>query len=374
MRCRVPCDLSSENSSPSIPSSPPEGRKRPGVPSHPGAFPAPRSAFPAPRGAFPAPPLSVEPVPAPDPAPRFYKDNIVPEIEAAAKANLAAVDRALGRIDGEFLRARCGITPFCADLTTWGTRFGVAGRKIGELWRRYIRRRKYVEKVAPYVNAKFRKHVLSESQLEKAVTECIQQFQSDLEANRNRLLSRVHGKLRAADAPVSIRLDAVSLDQFQNQVRADLQSMLTDMGEKSVIAMVLGEFGGELAAYAITKLVLKGVAYVVGRVVIVRCTTATGGAIGGTSGSAAGPAGTIIGIGVGVAVGCVVDWWMTKRFKRQVRGQVTAWLDTVEKTLVDGTEGTGGKEGLRSVLKRAAETHNRQLRSVIERQVFKGKE
>ena len=65
-------------------------------------------------------------------------------------------------------------------------------------------------------------------------------------------------------------------------------------------------------------------------------------ATGGSVGTALGPAGTIIGVGVGIVVGCIIDWWMSNKFKEKLIKQCSEYLASLETEIINGSDDTEG--------------------------------
>src|SRR5688572_29046289 len=133
----------------------------------------------------------------------LYADEIVPLLDESLKRKQDAAGRALDilhkRLDGH----RKGIPAFASDVTSWGTRFGVVGRSTRDAFRK-ARRKPDAETTRRYVERKFRDHVMTEIALEAAVGAAVEQFRSDMEADRNALFSEIRVPLKASGAPVLV--------------------------------------------------------------------------------------------------------------------------------------------------------------------------
>src|SRR6187401_2171399 len=66
----------------------------------------------------------------------YYRENISPLLDTAEAREKQAVDLALQRLHEHFDYLRRGVPNFTRDITGWGTRFGIVGRSIGDLWTR----------------------------------------------------------------------------------------------------------------------------------------------------------------------------------------------------------------------------------------------
>src|SRR5690349_20188384 len=64
----------------------------------------------------------------------YYQAQVAPLMDAAAKREEQAVALAVGRLHEHFNTFRRGAPNFSRDLSTWSTRFAIAGHSIGDLW------------------------------------------------------------------------------------------------------------------------------------------------------------------------------------------------------------------------------------------------
>ena len=282
----------------------------------------------------------------------LYAKDIVPLLDASCQRKQDAAGRALAILHARLGGHRKGIPAFSDDVTSWGTRFGVVGRSTRDTWRK-VRRQPDAQTTRRYVEDKFRVHVMSEIELEAAVGAVIEQFRSELEADRNLLMSEIRVPLKASGAPVlvadlewdAIRADIMrrgsdlamsgSTDSVATAAASFAAGEIAGLSGRYVVAQILGRIGPMIAARLTASGVTSGAVAMVG---------ATGG--GGAIGSAGGPAGTIIGAGVGIVVGAAIDWWMTARFQEQLENRCNAFIDSVQSTLITGTKEKPGVEPL----------------------------
>jgi hypothetical protein len=303
------------------------------------------------QGPFEVETPTVDPQPAID-VEALYAKEIVPLLDASYQRKQDAAGRALAILHARLGGHRKGIPAFADDVTSWGTRFGVVGRSTRDAWCK-VRRRPDAQTTRRYVEDKFRTHVMSEIELEAAVGAVIEQFRSDLEADRNLLMSEIRVPLKASGAPVlvadlewdAIRADIMrrgsdlamsgSTDSVANAAASFAAGEIAGLSGRYVVAQILGRIGPMIAA----RLAASGVASGAGAMA---ATTGGGGAIG----SAGGPAGTVIGAGVGLVVGAAIDWWMTARFQEQLENRCNTFIDSVQSTLITGTKDKPGVEPL----------------------------
>ena len=296
----------------------------------------------------------------------LYRVEIVPLLDESLKRKQDAAGRALSilhkRLDGH----RKGIPAFAADVTSWGTRFGVVGRSTRDAYRK-LRRRPDTQTTRRYVERKFRDHVMSELALEAAVGAVVEQFRADLEADRNLLFSEIQLPLRASGAPVlmgeadweSIRADIIqrgndlavsgSTDSVANAVGAFAAGEIAGLSGRYVVTQILARAGPTLGARVAASGIAAGGGAMVG---------AAGG--GGAAGSVGGPAGTIVGAGVGLVVGAAIDYWMTARFQEQLRNRCETFIDSLQITLIRGSKQAPGVEPLLAEAVRLTDGSQRQ--------------
>jgi hypothetical protein len=302
---------------------------------------------------FPVAESSVQsPAPPPAAAPsaaEVYRREIAPRLHDFEWRNAIAVDRAVGALRERMDVRRQGVQPFARDITSWGTRFGVIGRKAGDTSRR-LRGRPSVDSVNLYVSQKFRQHILSERLLQADITAVLMQLEEELAASRNLLYADLRLPLAKIDAPLA-RTDA-DYERFQEQVRRDVEAMATKMGTDSVTQGIAAFAGGwvvgdvaQLAArQLVTQVIARTGTQLAVQGVAAGGATAGGATTGGGVGSFGGPAGTVIGVGVGIAVGAAVDWWMSKRFEEKLVEKCNAYLDSLRDLILDGTDSAPGLE------------------------------
>jgi hypothetical protein len=338
-----------------------------------------RAAAPQVVAAAPTPAVEVAPLPEQPQidVEALYQKDIVPLLDASLARKQDAAGRALSILHKRLGGHRKGIPAFADDITSWGTRFGVVGRSTRDAYRK-VRRKPDANTTRTYVEQKFRQHVMSEIELEAAVAAAVEQFRADLEADRNLLLSEVRVPLHASGAPV-LTFDDAQWSAVREQI-IERGNELAASGSNDSIANAVGAFAaGEVAGISGRYLVVQILARVgpaVGARLAASGITATGGAMvggaggGGAVGSAGGPAGTIVGAGIGLAVGAVIDWWMTERFREQLRNRCENFVDSVQITLIQGSKDAPGVEPLLAEAVRATDAAQRQaIQDVLKQRV-----
>jgi hypothetical protein len=290
----------------------------------------------------------------------FFATNGVQLLNREEQRNREAMERARQQLAHDFARYHNGVPKFADDLTTWSTQYQIAKAALADWWSKSNEGRKVA-------TDKFAKFVVSDLQLQTDVTGLIAQFSSDLEANRNKMLSELQEKVSTAAVPwASADLGSTNL---AGAFALELRHVVKQQTVQSSLVKVLAEGGGFIAGAAATHIVTKLVTSMAIRVATwaaARGSTVSAGALTGGEG------GTVLAPGVGTAVGAVggivvawaVDWWMEKRFKEKVTSQCNQILDDMEKNLWnDPSQGLALSFG--QAVKVSRECHEKALRTII---------
>ena len=296
-----------------------------------------------------------------------YRRDISPFLDDFNHRNKVAAERAMLTLHERMNRHRAGIKPFTHDIVSWGTRFHVVGRYSADAWRKF-RMQPNRASVHAYIDAKFRQHILAETDLHDDVASVIGQFNSDVAANRNRLYSEL--ALPLSRLKTVHLADAKSLTAFQAAVEEHQHQMTVNLGADTLVAGLVSLAGGWVAtdmAAAITSRIIAQVATEAGAAVVADGIEVGGAVVsttaaGGTAGSAGGPVGAVIGLGVGLAVGCVVDWYLSDSFETRMAIQCNRFLGSVEQHI---QEGSGGRAGVRALLDEAVRVSDQQQRAAV---------
>ena len=281
---------------------------------------------------------------------RTYREKIVPLLEDFEKRNQNAVIKAVDVFHERVNQHRTGIKTFCDDITGWGTRFGVIGHYTSDVWERRWNKKPNVDTVKEYINAKFRKHILSESAIQADLSAAVQRFNEDLQASRNRLYAEMYLPLKGIKVPAAASDESFKV--FAAQLQSESAHMMKDVAPGTLVSMLAELVGGGVAMVAgeeISELIIVQIMTRLGTQLAIEGieaggATAAGTALGGGGGSIAGPAGTVIGLGVGFVAGAVVDWWLSNEFKAKVAEQCSGFLDNVDRGILRGNANAPGLE------------------------------
>lgn len=294
----------------------------------------------------------------------YFDGNVVPLLDEFARRDRAAAERAIAQLHAHFATFHAGVPAFAEDITDWGTRFGVAGRTVKDLWTKLWNDPAQATAAKDFVNTKFRAHIVSEEKLRRTVEDTVAVFRESVAANHNELLASVRLALQMPECP--IRIPPVQIDRRLSDATIAAERIAISKGGESIAAGLAGFAGGTLAYEAASRLVAALFARLA-------AATAAGAAIeggavagstaaGGATGTLAGPLGTVIGAGVGLAVGFIVDSWMTDSFKASLQKECGAYLDKLEQDL---TKGSPEAPGLRKILTDAAAQNHAAFRAAL---------
>jgi hypothetical protein len=296
----------------------------------------------------------------------YYSGSVVPLLDASAKRDRDAANLAIRRLHAHFAEFHSGIPTFAEDITGWGSRFGVAGRSVKDLWTKFWDDPDRATATREYVNTKFRAHIVSEEKLQRAIEDSLAVFREAIAANHNRTVAEVELAFSMPESPLKVptpelsrllagpafsSLDLNAQQGAQNLVQTGAlvgSGILADAAAKRLVAAIFTRLAVNTAATVATEASAAAGA------------TATGGAVGTT----AGPAGTVIGVGVGIAVSLIIDWWMTDSFKAKLHEQCGAYLHNLEREIASGS---ANSTGLRKTLEDSALANQKAFRNLIER-------
>jgi hypothetical protein len=297
----------------------------------------------------------------------FYRRQLLPLVDQAQAKNRASTDKALERLHQEFDRFRTGIPGFVNDLASWRTRFGIMRRLSRDQWENLWKSTEDAqsEELKSYMIAKFERHIMGQDELHKAVASSLSEFKDDVAATRNRLLADMSVALTTSDMNLEFTKPDFAtfkreFDEFiARRVEADATDSLVNATVNLLANSVAGFAAEQLVAQMIVRLVAaQAVTAGVEAAAAGGSSTAGGATLGGAAGWLGGPLGAVIGVGSGLAVGAVVDWWVTDRFKTNLSEQMTAYLDNLERDLINGVPATAdqpARAGLRESLHNATD-------------------
>lgn len=299
---------------------------------------------------------------------KVYHESIAPSLVAFDGRNNKAVDRAIATLHERMEIHRRQVRLFTRDIASWHTRFGILRRYPSDLWHR-LRGTSDSRAVNEYVNAKFRKYILSERGLERDVTAALASFNYDVDASRNELYSQLLLPLQRIKTIQPRR--EISLDTVRRESREAAERLGRSLPADTLATGLLGVAGGWIAADVAQAMTTRVVGQILTRLAVAMAAegvaaggaTVEGAAAGGGAGSFAGPVGTIIGIGVGLIIGAIVDWRLSKRFEAKIAQQCNQFLDGIERRLRDGDSRS---PGLRQVLMQTIDVTNRAQEQAIQ--------
>jgi hypothetical protein len=297
----------------------------------------------------------------------FYRRELLPLLDKANAKNRASADKALGRLHEEFDRFRSGIPGFVDDAASWRTRFGIMRRLSRDKWTNFRKAADDAEsqEVKNYMIGKFEYHILAQDDLQMAVASSLSEFKDDVAATRNRLLADISVALTTADMNLDFpRPDLASFQrEFDEFIGKRVQADATDSLVNATVNLIANGVAGFAAEQLVAQLIVRlaatqAVAAGVEAAAAGGSSTAGGATLGGAAGWLGGPLGAVIGVGAGLAVGAVVDWWVTEKFKTNLTEQLTAYLDNLERDMINGVAATAeqpARVGLRQSLHTAAD-------------------
>ena len=288
---------------------------------------------------------------------RYYNKEINPLIDNSEKRSRLTADKTINALHEKFINYRKGITPFVEDITAWGTRFGIVGRSAGDLWDKYWNNIENPKRVSEYVYNKYSAHIFSDEKLEKDIAEIIDQFQSDIYAERNRLFSEMKAPLTSANSPVLF--DDKNFKVFIDDVNENVTKTANEMARDSVLLGSAAIVAGSVAGNFVQKIVKHKLEEAIKKWVKSRASTSIAS---GKAGSTAGPAGTVGGIVVGLIVGILLDWWATDKLEEELKSQCSQILLDLEANIV---KGSNNSPGLRAVFDEAVRVNIQSQRNSI---------
>jgi hypothetical protein len=279
-----------------------------------------------------------------------------------AQRNREAMERARRQLAANFARYRQGVPNFAEDLTTWSTRYEITKAALADWWNESNEGRKIA-------TGKFAKFVVSDRQLQRDVTAVLAQFSSDLEANRNKMLSELQERIStAAVLCASTDLGSTNLaGAFILEAQPLIKARAMQCPAIGALATGGGFIVGDAAANIVTKLLASMAARVATGAAARGSAVAAGALTGGGGGTAITPGvGTAIGLAGGIVVGSAVDWWMEGRFKAKVTGECNQILSHMEEALWND-----GAQGLENAFTKAI-TATRECHEVAMQKVITG--
>ena len=269
-------------------------------------------------------------------------------VDTEERANQVAILRAQNSLDDAFISFSNGLPKFVEAVTAWKAQFQIARSGIND---KVSGSHEMETVVAEY----FEKNVASNQDISSALDKIVAQFQSDLVANRNRMLSEATLRIRGADLGLPPSYTSESLG---NLVTAKQGQMAQSLGGVPVVS-VLSISGSLIVDYALVKMVARALSNAA------RATTA-GAITGAGAGTLITPGvGNAIGLVVGFAGGFAVDHLMTERMKAKILRDTKDTLDSMKNEIwMNSAEGLNTK--LSGLVKQTKELHAAALTSIAQ--------
>lgn len=289
----------------------------------------------------------------------FFKRDILPLLDSEKDLNRVALAHAKQLLDEKFSTYSARVPRFVDELMSWSSKYKITKAILTDKWYGSTETREYVTEL-------YSANVMSDADLKKDLRTIVRQFHSDLEANRNWMLSQAIQRIETSHVPVpkAVANPSSLTTEFNREFSDLLETRAKQVPEVAVLAI-----GGSILAEEGTRMLVTAAI----RILIVEliATTGTAGGATATATTAAGGGGTVlapgvgtaIGIAVGLIVGVAIDWWMESRFAVKMTAECRDTLNKME------TKIWGGKNGLEaelaSLVDISRETQEQALRLVI---------
>jgi hypothetical protein len=266
----------------------------------------------------------------------IYDAKLKPLVDENYRANLAAVERFITRINDSFNKYRKGIEPFGNDITSMGTRFSILKRMPADWWYKN-------NSVQDFVQKKFETHIFSEKQLNEDLTSALTALNEEFQANGYQLLAEAKLAIYNSDLTNPEIPDYKSYDE---DVKRLLLEFSTKSAKDSVYNLIATNITSEVAGVVVKQIIAK-VLIKIGTTATVSATAGGGTAAasataGAGTGTLGGPLGTAFGFGVGLVVGIMVDQWMTDNFKATLQSDLNNYLTSLHDGLIEGVNNEPG--------------------------------
>ncbi len=264
------------------------------------------------------------------------------------KANQVAILRAKSSLDDAFRQFSNKIPLFTEEVTSLEGRIRIAANVVED----QVTGSHETEKL---VSEYFEKNVASKQEVSLAITKVLAQFQSDLVANRNHMLSTAALRIQEADIGVlSVSYSAEALDAQLAAKREQAAPSIRNI--PAVTAFSLG--GGVITEMAFQAMIARMFGYAAGA-------TATGTASGTAGGTLISPGvGTVIGFVVGMAAGIAVDHLMNERMKANITRETVSTLNEMQNEIWSNAK-VGLNVRLTGLVTATKESHSAALTSII---------
>lgn len=149
-------------------------------------------------------------------------------VDTEERANQVAILRAQNSLDDAFISFSNGLPKFVEAVTAWKAQFQIARSGIND---KVSGSHEMETVVAEY----FEKNVASNQDISSALDKIVAQFQSDLVANRNRMLSEATLRIRGADLGLPPSYTSESLGNLVTAKQGQMAQSLGGVDRKSVV-------------------------------------------------------------------------------------------------------------------------------------------
>lgn len=268
-------------------------------------------------------------------------------VDTEQRANQVAILRAQNSLDDAFISFSNRLPEFVEKVTTWKARYQIARSGINDK----VSGSHEMETVAAEY---FEKNVASNQDISSAIDKIVAQFQSDLVANRNRMLSEAALRIREAD--LGLPPASYTSESLGNLVTAKQEQMAQSLGGVPAFSAI-SISGSVVVDFALGTLVVRALS---------SGATITGAAAGAGAGTLITPGvGNAIGFVVGLAAGITFDYLMTERMKAKIMSETKDTLDSMKNEIwMNSTEGLNTK--LSGLVKQTKELHVAALTSIAQ--------
>jgi len=292
----------------------------------------------------------------------FFDASVAPLLNQEEQNNREAIERARQLLASDFGRYKNGVPGFIKDLNSWGTQYQITKAILNDYWNK--------SNEAPQIGRdKFAEDVVSDQELQHDVVAVIAQFSSDLEANRNILLSQLQENISTAS--IACASTDINSNNIEDAFRFENDSLLKQQAKLSPLVSALSAGGGFIAGDAVTKITEDIIIEMSTDITIESAADGSAVAAGALEGGAGGTVlepgvGTAVGVVGGIAVGWVVSWWTEREFNEKVTNECDKILNEMNAFIWNDS-----KKGLASIFDECL-TMNRTSHEIVLRKLIAG--
>lgn len=289
----------------------------------------------------------------------FFQQEILPLLEKENDRNLAAVERAKEFLDERFTVYSARVPKFVAELMSLTSAYRISKAELKDMWNHSNELRQYTTEL-------FNRNVMSDADLRKDLGSIVLQFHSDLEANRNWMLSQIIQRIRTSQVPVPKALACQT--PFVSIFNNDFTRLLKKSAESANDLQLLGNVAF-IVQPDVEDTLTATIETLTDDLISLAAATTVGGSgtdsfVGAASGTLFEPGfGTAIGCAVGAIVGSAGAWWMDAHFKKKTTIELRKALDKNRDAIWGAKNGLHSR--LSSVVKDSRQIQEQALRDVI---------